>query len=56
MSSVLAERRTDSAAGELVIFFKPELAGDFDFRLKQGGQLASKSRVSRRALVRPARR
>src|SRR5262249_17536293 len=31
-------------AGEVVIFFKPELARDFDFRLKQGGQLASKSR------------
>jgi threonine aldolase len=32
------------AAGEVVVFFQPELARDFDFRLKQGGQLASKSR------------
>jgi len=31
-------------AGEIVVFFKRELARDFDFRLKQGGQLASKSR------------
>jgi threonine aldolase len=32
------------AAGELVIFFKKELAHEFDYRLKQGGQLASKTR------------
>jgi threonine aldolase len=32
------------AAGELVIFFKKELAREFDYRLKQGGQLASKMR------------
>lgn len=32
------------AAGELVIFFRKELAKDFDYRLKQGGQLASKMR------------
>jgi threonine aldolase len=31
-------------AGELVIFFKKELARNFDYRLKQGGQLASKMR------------
>jgi len=31
-------------AGELVIFFDRKLAKDFDYRLKQGGQLASKSR------------
>jgi threonine aldolase len=32
------------AAGELVIFFKKELSREFDYRLKQGGQLASKMR------------
>jgi threonine aldolase len=31
-------------AGELVVFFKPELARDFDYRLKQAGQLGSKMR------------
>ena len=33
------------AAGDLVIFFKRELTCDFDFRVKQGAQLASKMRV-----------
>ena len=32
------------AAGELVIFFQKELAGDFEYRLKQAGQLGSKMR------------
>ena len=32
------------AAGELVIFFKKELAREFDYRQKQAGQLASKMR------------
>lgn len=32
------------AAGELVIFFKKELAHEFDYRAKQAGQLASKMR------------
>jgi len=32
-------------AGEAVVFFKRELAEDFDFRLKQAGQLASKMRL-----------
>jgi len=32
------------AAGELVIFFKKELAREFDYRSKQAGQLASKMR------------
>ncbi|MBV9618956.1 MAG: low specificity L-threonine aldolase [Verrucomicrobia bacterium] len=32
------------AAGELVIFFKKELSREFDYRLKQAGQLASKMR------------
>ena len=32
------------AAGELVVFFKKELAHEFDYRVKQGGQLASKMR------------
>jgi len=31
-------------SGELVVFFKPELARDFDYRLKQAGQLGSKMR------------
>ena len=31
-------------AGELVVFFKKELAREFDYRVKQGGQLASKMR------------
>lgn len=31
-------------AGELVIFFKKELAREFDYRTKQGGQLGSKMR------------
>jgi threonine aldolase len=32
------------AAGELIIFFKKELAREFDYRAKQAGQLASKMR------------
>jgi threonine aldolase len=32
------------AAGELVIFFNKELAREFDYRIKQAGQLASKMR------------
>jgi threonine aldolase len=32
------------ASGELVIFFKKELAREFDYRMKQAGQLASKMR------------
>ncbi len=32
------------AAGELIIFFKRELSREFDYRLKQAGQLASKMR------------
>jgi len=32
------------SAGELVIFFKKELAREFDYRAKQAGQLASKMR------------
>ena len=32
------------AVGEAVVFFDRELARDFDFRCKQGGQLASKMR------------
>jgi threonine aldolase len=31
-------------AGELVIFFNRDLAKDFDYRVKQGGQLGSKMR------------
>ena len=32
------------AAGDLVVFFNPTLARDFDYRVKQAGQLASKMR------------
>ena len=32
------------ALGEAVVFFNPEVAREFDFRCKQGGQLASKMR------------
>jgi threonine aldolase len=32
------------ASGELVVFFKKELAREFDYRIKQAGQLASKAR------------
>jgi len=32
------------AAGDLVIFFRRDLANEFDYRAKQGGQLASKTR------------
>ena len=32
------------AGAELVIFFRPELATDFDYRIKQAGQLGSKMR------------
>jgi threonine aldolase len=31
-------------SGELVVFFKPDLARDFEYRVKQGGQLGSKTR------------
>ena len=36
--------KNGAAAAELVIFFKKELSREFDYRLKQAGQLASKSR------------
>src|SRR2546430_2813051 len=36
--------KNGTAAGELVIFFKKELAREFDYRVKQAGQLASKMR------------
>ena len=36
--------KNGTAAGELVVFFKKELANEFDYRAKQGGQLASKMR------------
>ncbi|HEX4630812.1 MAG TPA: low specificity L-threonine aldolase [Chthoniobacterales bacterium] len=36
--------KNGTAAGELVIFFNKELAHEFDYRVKQGGQLASKMR------------
>jgi threonine aldolase len=36
--------KNGTAAGELVVFFKKDLAAEFDYRAKQGGQLASKTR------------
>ena len=36
--------KNGTAAGELVIFFRKELAVEFDYRVKQAGQLASKMR------------
>src|SRR5881227_3621573 len=36
--------KNGAAAGELVIFFKKDLSSEFDYRAKQGGQLASKMR------------
>jgi threonine aldolase len=36
--------KNGAAGAELVIFFKPELSREFEYRVKQGGQLASKAR------------
>ena len=36
--------KNGTAAGELVVFFKKELAREFEYRVKQSGQLASKMR------------
>jgi threonine aldolase len=36
--------KNGAAGAELVIFFKKELSREFDYRLKQAGQLASKTR------------
>lgn len=36
--------KNGTAAGELVVFFKKELASEFEYCAKQGGQLASKMR------------
>lgn len=36
--------KNGGAVGELVVFFNRELARDFDYRIKQAGQLASKAR------------
>ncbi len=36
--------KNGTGAGELVVFFKKELAQEFDYRAKQAGQLASKMR------------
>jgi threonine aldolase len=36
--------KNGTAAGEVVIFFNKDLAHEFDYRAKQGGQLASKMR------------
>jgi threonine aldolase len=40
----LGGTKNGTAAGEIVVFFKKELAREFDYRAKQGGQLASKMR------------
>lgn len=40
----LGGTKNGTAAGELVVFFKKDLAREFDYRAKQGGQLASKMR------------
>ena len=36
--------KNGTAGGELVLFFKTELAREFEYRVKQGAQLASKTR------------
>lgn len=36
--------KNGAAAGEIVVFFKRELSREFDYRLKQAGQLVSKMR------------
>jgi threonine aldolase len=36
--------KNGTAAGELVVFFNRQLAREFDYRVKQGAQLASKTR------------
>src|SRR4051812_3830940 len=36
--------KNGTAAGELVVFFKKDLAEEFEYRVKQAGQLASKTR------------
>jgi threonine aldolase len=43
-SLCLGGTKNGTAAGELVIFFKKELASEFEYRAKQAGQLASKMR------------
>jgi threonine aldolase len=43
-SLCLGGTKNGTAVGELVIFFKKELACEFDYRAKQAGQLASKMR------------
>jgi threonine aldolase len=40
----LGGTKNGTGGGELVVFFKPELAREFDYRAKQAGQLASKMR------------
>jgi threonine aldolase len=40
----LGGTKNGAAAGELVVFFDRTLAREFDYRAKQGGQLASKNR------------
>ncbi len=40
----LGGTKNGTAGAELVIFFRKELSREFDYRIKQGGQLASKAR------------
>src|SRR4029453_16138608 len=40
----LGGTKNGTAAGELVIFFNKEISREFDYRLKQAGQLGSKMR------------
>lgn len=40
----LGGTKNGTGGGELVVFFKKELAAEFDYRAKQAGQLASKMR------------
>ncbi len=40
----LGGTKNGTGGGELVVFFKEELAREFDYRAKQAGQLASKMR------------
>jgi threonine aldolase len=40
----LGGTKNGTGAGELVVFFKKDLAREFEYRLKQAGQLASKMR------------
>lgn len=42
----LGGTKSGMAGTEAVVFFRPEQARNFDYRVKQGGQLASKQRIA----------